>query len=50
MVGRDVKFSVDKDDAKPKETILQVEDLVIKSKLSKKNVVNNVSFDVKAGV
>ena len=49
MVGRDVKFSVDKEDAKPKETILQVEDLVIKSKLSKKNVVNNVSFDVKAG-
>jgi len=49
MVGRDVKFSVDKDEAKPKETVLEVNELVVKSKISKKNVVNNVSFDVKAG-
>jgi len=49
MVGRDVKFSVDKDEPKPKETVLEVEGLVVKSKISKKNVVNDVSFNVRAG-
>jgi len=49
MVGRDVKFSVDKDEAKPKDTVLEVEGITVKSKISKKNVVNDVSFNVKAG-
>lgn len=49
MVGRDVKFSVDKDEAKPQEVVLDVENLFVKSKLHKKDAVNNVSFNVRAG-
>lgn len=49
MVGRDVKFVVDKDEAKPTETVLNVNNLCIKSKLHKKNAVNNVSFNVRKG-
>ncbi len=49
MVGRDVKFVVDKDEAKPTETVLEVDNLCIKSKLHKKNAVNNVSFNVRKG-
>ena len=49
MVGRDVKFVVDKDEAKPTETVLEVNNLCIKSKLHKKNAVNNVSFNVRKG-
>lgn len=49
MVGRDVKFVVDKDPAKPGKNILKVEDLVVKSKTHKKNAVNGVSIHVDAG-
>lgn len=49
MVGRDVDFSVKKDSAKVGETTLKVENLTLVSRLHKKNVVNNVSFEVKAG-
>ena len=49
MVGRDVKFVVDKTPADPKETILEIKDLCVKSKLHKKNAVNNVSFNVRKG-
>ena len=49
MVGRDVKFVVDKDEAKPTETVLEVNNLCVKSKLHKKNAVNNVSFNVRKG-
>ena len=49
MVGREVKFSVDKAEAIPGEKILEVKNLTVKSKLHKKNAVNNVSLDVRAG-
>ncbi|MBR0537842.1 MAG: ATP-binding cassette domain-containing protein, partial [Clostridia bacterium] len=49
MVGRDVKFAVDKEDAKPAETILDVKNLTVKSKLHRKNAVSDVSLQVRAG-
>ena len=49
MVGRDVKFAVDKDEAKPGKTVLQINNLVVKSKFHKKNVVNNVTINVREG-
>lgn len=49
MVGRDVKFVVDKEDAKPEDVVLEVEKLCVKSHSHKKNVVNNVSFTVRRG-
>lgn len=49
MVGRTIKFSVDKKDAEPKETVLEIEHLTVKSKVHKKNAVNDVSLSVRAG-
>ena len=49
MVGRPVQLQVQKDEAKPGETILSVQGLTIPSKSSKKDAVRNVSFDVRAG-
>ena len=49
MVGRDVEFAVHKEDAQPTDVVLEVEDLSVASKLSKKNAVNHVSFQVRAG-
>jgi simple sugar transport system ATP-binding protein len=49
MVGRNVKFAVDKDDAKPGEVILDVEHLSVRSRLHNKNAVTNVSLQVRAG-
>ena len=49
MVGRDVEFAVQKEEAKPADVILEVEGLTVASKLSKKNAVDNVSFRVHAG-
>ena len=49
MVGRDVQFAVSKEPAQPKEVILDVKNISVASKLSKKNAVNNVSFQVRAG-
>lgn len=49
MVGREVKFAVDKDQAQPKEVVLSVDNLCVKSKLHHKNAVSNVTFDVHAG-
>lgn len=49
MVGRDVKFEVDKKPAEIGETILSVRDMTVASKLHKNNAVKNVSFDVHAG-
>lgn len=49
MVGRKVNFNIEKADIKTGEAILQVKNLTIKAKNSKKDVVNNVSFDVKRG-
>ena len=49
MVGRDVEFAVQKQEAKPAEVVLDVRDISVASKLSKKNAVNHVSFQVRAG-
>ena len=49
MVGRNVKFAVDKEDAKPGRTMLEIEHMSVKSRLHKKNAVNNVSLKVHAG-
>lgn len=49
MVGRDVKFAVDKNPAHPGEEILNVQGLTVPSKVHKNNAVKNVSFNVRAG-
>lgn len=49
MVGRKVQLIVDKIEAKPKDVVLKVENLVMIDKLHKTNAVNNVSFDVRKG-
>ena len=49
MVGRDVEFAVQKEEAKPADVILDVKDLTVASKVSKKNAVDHVSFQVRAG-
>ena len=49
MVGRPVQLQVQKEDAQPGESILSVRGLTVPSKLSKKDAVKNVSFDVRAG-
>lgn len=49
MVGRKVKFVADKKDLSVGKEVLKVSNLTIKSKGSKKNIVNNVSFDVRKG-
>ena len=49
MVGRPVQLQVDKDDAKPTDVILDVENLSVPSKLHKSDAVKNVSFQVRRG-
>ena len=49
MVGRDVEFAVQKTPADPKDVVLEVNNLCVASKRTKKNSVNNVSFNVRAG-
>ena len=49
MVGRKVKLSVDKTEASPGEAVLSARGLCVRSKHGTKNVVNNVSFDVRRG-
>ncbi len=49
MVGRDVEFEVKKGQAKPGDVVLDVQHMSVASKLSKKNAVNDVSFQVRAG-
>ncbi len=49
MVGRDVQLVVDKKDNEPGETILEVNNLTVASKVHKNNAVKNVSFNVRAG-
>ena len=49
MVGRDVEFAVQKDEVQLGDVVLDVQNLSVASKLSKKNAVNNVSFQVRAG-
>ena len=49
MVGRNVKFAVDKEPAKPGKTMLEIENLTVKSRIHKKNAVHDVSLTVHAG-
>ena len=49
MVGRPVQLQVDKDEAKPTEVILDVQNLSVPSKLSKADAVKNVSFQARRG-
>jgi simple sugar transport system ATP-binding protein len=49
MVGRDVEFVVQKDEAKPQDVILDVSGLTVASKVHDNNAVKNVTFQVRAG-
>ena len=49
MVGRPAEFVVEKAPAQPKEEVLKVEGLSVRSKVHKKLAVNNVSFSVRSG-
>ena len=49
MVGRDVKFVVDKDEPRPKDTVLKVEGVSVKGARGKKDAVHDVSFEVREG-
>ena len=49
MVGRDVKFAVDKEPASPGEVVLKVDGLTIHNKKHRKDSVHNVSFEVRRG-
>lgn len=49
MVGRKVIFAVDKEEATPSDVVLKVEDLTLKSKHTKKNRLNKISFEAKRG-
>lgn len=49
MVGRKVNFQLDKIPLKSGEVALEVKNLTVVSKTSHKNIVNNVSFQVKKG-
>ena len=49
MVGRPVQLQVAKEDAKPGEVVLDVQEMTVSSKLHKNNAVKNVSFQVHSG-
>ena len=49
MVGRPVQLEIDKEESKPGDVILSVENLVVPSKLHKNNAVKKVSFNVRRG-
>ena len=49
MVGRDVEFAVQKKPAQPTDVVLDVQNLSVASKVSKKNAGNDVTFQVRAG-
>ena len=49
MVGREVNFKVDKKPVTPGETVLEVKDMVVASKVHKNNAVRDVSFSVRRG-
>ncbi|MDE5415524.1 ABC transporter ATP-binding protein [Alkalihalobacterium chitinilyticum] len=48
MVGREVNFSVEKDPAEPKQTVLNIEQLVVKD-VRDVSAVNDLNLEVKAG-
>jgi simple sugar transport system ATP-binding protein len=49
MVGRKVLLTLDKEEAKPAETIMSVRNLTMKGKPGEKDPLKNISFEVKAG-
>lgn len=49
MVGRNVSFAVDKKESTPGDVVLDVRNVTVPSKIHKKNVVQDVSFQVRAG-
>jgi len=49
MVGRQIKFEVDKQDMPTGDVVLKVEHVTVPSKLHKNNAVKDVSFEVRAG-
>ena len=49
MVGRDISFSVDKENMETGEVVLSVKNVTVASKIHKNNAVKNISFDVKSG-
>ncbi|MGD9567419.1 MAG: ABC transporter ATP-binding protein [Sedimentibacter sp.] len=49
MVGRKINFNIEKKDIEAKEAVLEIKNLSIKAKNSKKNVVNDITFEVKKG-
>ena len=49
MVGRPVQLQVEKGESHPGDVILDVQGLTVPSKLSKKNAVDDVTFQVRAG-
>ena len=49
MVGRDVKFAVDKEVSNPTDVILEIDNMCVKGARGKKDSVHNVSLNVRAG-
>ena len=49
MVGRNVSFAVEKDEAKPGDVVLDIQGMTVASKRHKNNAVNNVSLQVRRG-
>ena len=49
MVGRKVSLTLDKPEANVGDVVMEVRDLKVKSKIHKKTVIHDVSFDVRAG-
>jgi simple sugar transport system ATP-binding protein len=49
MVGRDITFTVEKEEREPDKVVLSVKDLTVASKTHRNNAVRGVSFDVRAG-
>jgi simple sugar transport system ATP-binding protein len=49
MVGRPVQLEVSKEEAKPGEVVLHVENFTVPSGSHRRNAVNGVTFDVRAG-
>ena len=49
MVGRDISFTVDKEEQKPKDIILSIKNMIVPSKVHNNNAIKNISFNVRAG-
>lgn len=49
MVGRPVQLEIEKDEPKPKDVVLKVENLTVPSKVHKNNAVKGISFEVRQG-